>query len=108
MVLDVFCMVLIIGWVAQTPQMCGFLRWPILQWIGLCSYSIYLWQQLFTGLNSYYLYPPFKDINPVVGLALALLCGGLSYYLIERPTTRLGRKLVARRSEAATPAEVVA
>jgi peptidoglycan/LPS O-acetylase OafA/YrhL len=51
-----------------------------LKWVrhlGTISYSLYLWQQLFTG--------PYTHIVPL-NIALILLCAEASYFLVERPS----------------------
>lgn len=53
-----------------------------LAWLGTVSYSVYIWQELFMPFRS-----PFA-----LGIALPLFVLG-SYYLIERPFTRLGHRL---------------
>jgi peptidoglycan/LPS O-acetylase OafA/YrhL len=61
------------------------LSWRPLVAIGVVSYSVYIWQQLFTGrsgLPEWFLTWPTN----VVFIALAAL---LSYYLIERPCARI-------------------
>lgn len=49
---------------------------PWLRWFGVCSFSIYLWQQPF------YL----AKFPPLVGAVPAVLAGALSFYLIENPS----------------------
>jgi peptidoglycan/LPS O-acetylase OafA/YrhL len=60
--------------------------------LGTWSYSIYLWQEVFTlqrpGAEPYAWFP--------MNLALSLGVGVASYYLIERPLIGWGRKIVAR------------
>lgn len=51
----------------------------ILRKLGLWSFSIYLWQQIFYLSDL---------IEPLLSVALAIICGVLSYYLIERPSRR--------------------
>lgn len=67
----------------------GVLDTPLLAWIGRISYSLYLWQQLF-------LVPAWeKAIFPWgIGenVAAVLVCASASYYLIEKPMIRLGRR----------------
>ena len=84
----------------------NFLKWvrmvlesPPLQIVGLGSYSIYLWQQLFLARPSSYLEAPF----PVALLPVVVM---ISVYLVERPFIRIGRKLsrrVEQRSDPVTP-----
>lgn len=77
-----------------------FLEWAPLRWIGRISYSLYLWQQIFfTPIQA-----PFTTID-VPGIVPEWLrsfpwdvpavfaCACASYYLVERPLTRIGRKL---------------
>lgn len=55
------------------------------QWLGDCSYSLYLWHWPFTVMLVY-LDMQGHAAAIAVGLALTLLCGWLSYRLIETPT----------------------
>jgi peptidoglycan/LPS O-acetylase OafA/YrhL len=62
-----------------------------LRWLGRISYSLYLWQQLF-------LYPPWQP-KPLGwpqtlpwSLAATFACATASYYLVERPMIRVGRR----------------
>lgn len=66
-----------------------FLELSPVRWVGRVSYSIYLWQM------------PFFDRNGWLGshtgsvwlkIAALLAAASLSYYLIERPLIRLGRR----------------
>jgi len=66
-----------------------FLSLAPLAWLGTISYSVYLWQEAFMGFRNGY----------VIALGLPLCALG-SYYLIERPTTRLGHRLTSARAEA--------
>lgn len=62
------------GWFAD------FLSWKPLGKLGLCSFSLYLWQQPF------YLWMHRESwVSPLLALGLAVLCGLLSFYFIERP-----------------------
>lgn len=68
--------------------------------LGLWSYSIYLWQQVFTlqlpGAQPYAHFP--------LNLALSLSVGITSYYLIERPAHRWGRQMIPRAQRSANVA----
>jgi peptidoglycan/LPS O-acetylase OafA/YrhL len=68
-----------------------------LRWIGWISYSLYLWQQLFFGVN-FVGSPPGLVLlrQPPVNLAALLVCAAFSYYAIEKPFIRLGHKLAVR------------
>ena len=60
------------------------------QWIGRLSYSLYIWQMLF-------LVPYDRPLGIFQSFPLALVCAfacaAISYYLIERPSIRLGHRL---------------
>ena len=66
--------------------------YPLRQ-LGLWSYSLYLWQQPF------YMAVHREGLSPVVGVALGLLCGIASYYLVEQPA----RLYLNRRWDKAAP-----
>ena len=63
-----------------------------LQFLGMISYSLYLWQQLFTSSPAGYLAAPWLKFAP-----LMFVIAALSYYLVERPCIRLGKRIVAAR-----------
>lgn len=52
--------------------------YPLRQ-LGLWSYSLYLWQQPF------YMAVHYEGLSPYVGVALGIVCGIVSYYLVEKP-----------------------
>lgn len=58
------------------------LSWRPLVWVGVISYSIYVWQQPFTLLG------PHRLATIPLRLAGAMGAGILSYYFIERPCIR--------------------
>ncbi|MGD0840152.1 MAG: acyltransferase [Candidatus Acidiferrales bacterium] len=57
-----------------------FLNWRSMRHIGVISYGIYLWQQMFTGPNAFWV---------PLNIVLILACAELSYWLVERPSFRL-------------------
>lgn len=68
----------------------------VLAWFGVCSYSIYIWQQLFFFLIERHDVP-----IRLMGLGMALGIGTLSYYFYERPLRRWirnGETLQEKRS----------
>jgi peptidoglycan/LPS O-acetylase OafA/YrhL len=54
--------------------------------IGKLSYSLYIWQQLFTGGNA---------LAPWIALPAMFACALLSYRFIEQPSIRYGRRFIA-------------
>lgn len=81
--------------VARPSSLAGrVLEFPPLRWIGLISYSLYLWQEIF-----------FPGLPPALGLvqripwnfAAAFTAAACSYYLIERPMIRFGKTARKRR-----------
>jgi len=68
---------------------------------GAISYSVYLWQQLWM------LFPgapmPFPALQTFpANVAMAVICGIASYYIIEKPGIELGRRLIASASRPKT------
>jgi peptidoglycan/LPS O-acetylase OafA/YrhL len=64
-----------------------FLNNRVTSFLGVLSYSLYLWQQPFVNRNSDGWWAAFP-----VNLLLALACAMGSYYIVERPFLRMGRK----------------
>jgi len=60
------------------------------RYLGAISYSLYLWQQVFTGPAARY--ASVAWFTPLLALPVA----ALSYHFIEQPFVRLGRRLSAR------------
>jgi len=84
-----------IGLILMYSLECGgllrsFLCCGPVQAIGLTSYGIYLWQQLFTAPISLYSFAP--SAAPFF-LALLFVVVPLSYFFVEKPAMRLGKKL---------------
>jgi len=63
---------------------------PLAAWLGRLSYSLYLWQQLFTigQYNSWARLRVFP-INLIVSFVLA----SISYYFIEKPFLNLKERI---------------
>ena len=72
-----------------------------IQFFGLISYSLYLWQELFTGRPTDYGAAGWLLFCP-----LMIVVAMLSYYLVERPCARLAKRLGSTRTApvAAVPA----
>jgi peptidoglycan/LPS O-acetylase OafA/YrhL len=78
------------------------LEHPLAVRVGVLSYSLYLWQQLFLDRHAHAWFTVFP-----VNLALAFAAAALSYRLIEAPFLRLSEALRKRRSATARPVPAV-
>ena len=67
-----------------------FLNWKSIEFVGVLSYSLYLWQQLFLNRDSTAWVNTFPQ-NIVFAVAAALA----SYLLLEKPLLKLRRRLSA-------------
>jgi peptidoglycan/LPS O-acetylase OafA/YrhL len=84
---------LVLSTVIQPTSLLGrVLEWQPLRWIGTISYSLYLWQELFSPeLASEKAHGAFHYLQqPPWNVLAILICACLSRYLIEIPMTRLG------------------
>jgi peptidoglycan/LPS O-acetylase OafA/YrhL len=70
----------------------AILSWKPLCWVGVLSYSLYVWQQLFLAPKSP-LRPPFP-----LSLVCAFLAAILSYYFVEAPLRAKIRGFFRRRN----------
>ena len=64
-----------------------------MQWVGLVSYSAYLWQQLFTAPQQSYASSWGGAMLRFPLLLIPIVAA--SYYYVERPCIRLGRRISA-------------
>jgi peptidoglycan/LPS O-acetylase OafA/YrhL len=73
----------------------------LVQAVGLTSYGIYLWQELFTAPKRFYV-----GDGEIIPLLLPLMCVivPLSYFLIEKPAMRFGKSLSQRARLSREPA----
>jgi peptidoglycan/LPS O-acetylase OafA/YrhL len=80
------------------------LEWKPLRALGLISYSLYLWQMLFFTSTHQASFIPAAHSAVLVAIhnstllryGAALVCGTASYFWIERPLIRFGRRFVLR------------
>jgi peptidoglycan/LPS O-acetylase OafA/YrhL len=75
-----------------------FLETAPLRFVGRISYSLYLWQVLFLTRN--FTYPGaihHLQRSNIVAVACSFVCAVASYYLIEMPMIRFGRRFVVAR-----------
>jgi peptidoglycan/LPS O-acetylase OafA/YrhL len=82
-----------------------FLCWKPIQTVGLMSYGVYLWQQLFTAPAKFYTVSgrPLEHLAPLLFVIVPL-----SYVFVEKPAVRLGSELAARIRQRAVGREVAA
>jgi peptidoglycan/LPS O-acetylase OafA/YrhL len=81
----------------------GFVRRALanraLLWVGLVSYALYLWHAAviakLTSLGALTSFSPLGYISAALGASL--LVAAASFYAVERPALRLGRRLSRRR-----------
>ena len=67
---------------------------PRVRWLGRISYSLYVWQQLFLVGDVVPRPLPFGHWQELpLSLICILACATASYYFIEQPLIRLGRRL---------------
>jgi peptidoglycan/LPS O-acetylase OafA/YrhL len=67
-----------------------------LRWIGWISCSLYLWQQLFFGVNFVGSTPGLALLRrPPTNLLALLVCATFSHYVIEKPLICLSHKLAS-------------
>jgi peptidoglycan/LPS O-acetylase OafA/YrhL len=64
-----------------------------LAWVGRISYSLYLWQQAFAS-------PHLSLTSMPVRIAGLFAVAAASYYIIERPMIKVGRRILAKRKSA--------
>ena len=88
-----FCIGGVLLYVVQHPDgLAGrLLNNPVIRHVGVLSYSLYLWQQLFLGRELAML--PY-------GLIFLVLTAELSFWLVERPSLRLRGMLESTRPPA--------
>jgi peptidoglycan/LPS O-acetylase OafA/YrhL len=81
---------LVVGSLYGGSRIFAFLTWPPLVWIGQISYSLYLWQQLFTA-------PPqlYTATSPLLFSPLMFVAAAASYYWIELPCRRASKWLMS-------------
>jgi peptidoglycan/LPS O-acetylase OafA/YrhL len=88
--LDNLAILLLVLWSVYVPTpISNFLNSKILVQIGVLSYSLYIWQQLFLTTKLNFWVNQFPQ-----NLFVVFLIGFISYYLIEKPILRLKNKLV--------------
>ena len=98
--LELMCIAIIIiaAASASSPRLSAVLNWRPLMFIGVLSYSLYVWNPLFLNMQTHWILNVFP-LN-FIGLFAA---GAFSYYLIERPVLRLKERLRRRATPINSP-----
>jgi peptidoglycan/LPS O-acetylase OafA/YrhL len=98
--LELVCIAIIIiaAVSASSPKLSAVLNWRPLMYIGVLSYSLYVWNPLFLNAEMHWMLNVFP-LN-FIGLFAA---GAFSYYLIERPVLRLKEHLRGRATPIKSP-----
>jgi peptidoglycan/LPS O-acetylase OafA/YrhL len=88
--LNSICLSVILLYVVRRPETAAgrILNTPVLRHIGVISYSLYLWQQIFTTNYGLRFFP--WNVPAIFAAA------ELSYWLVERPALRLRERLESR------------
>jgi peptidoglycan/LPS O-acetylase OafA/YrhL len=82
------CIILLLFWCVNIQsKVSDFLNSKVLIQIGLLSYSIYIWQQLFMNGKTHFWFNKFP-----LNIFLALIVAVISYYLVEKPILRLKKR----------------
>ncbi len=93
--LTVYPMLIIATVLHPKSVMCRLLEWAPVRFLGRISYSLYLWQQLFSNGEEV---PAAHSLYSHVLLCwcLSFACAIASYYLIETPLIRRGHRVAKR------------
>jgi peptidoglycan/LPS O-acetylase OafA/YrhL len=94
---EAVCIGLVLAYVVSRPASWPgkFLNLRIVRHVGVISYSLYLWQQMFTGPET------ARGGGFPINLVLILGCAELSYWMIERPSIRWRMKFRGNGAPAA-------
>jgi len=91
-ILDGLCIVILLFWCIYIPsKISAILNSKVLVQIGILSYSLYVWQELFLFSNrKFHFWFNQFPLNIFLVFAIAFI----SYYLIERPILHLKKRFV--------------
>ena len=77
---------------------------PVMLFIGRISYSLYIWQQLFLGPSTH---PIFRSPAALIlKFPIVLLVACLSFYFVERPLIRYGRRFIKKQQNTLEDANI--
>jgi peptidoglycan/LPS O-acetylase OafA/YrhL len=82
------CGIIVLYTISHPHNFVGrFLNNRIIAHIGIISYSLYLWQQLFTANERFGWFP--------LNIVMIFICAELSYFLVEKPSFAIRDKFFA-------------
>jgi peptidoglycan/LPS O-acetylase OafA/YrhL len=82
------CILILIFWLIYVPsKVADFFNIKAMVHLGLLSYSIYVWQQLFLNGGTHFWFNRFPQNIPII-FAVAYI----SYYLVEMPVLKLKKR----------------
>lgn len=89
--LDGLLIMWLLLWTVRQPATRAgrFLNWRPLTWIGVLSYSLYLWQTLLLHSGNEQVLGFARHLPVAVGILLVFAAGAASFYLVERPMLAL-------------------
>ncbi len=86
--LNSLCIILLLFWCVNVPsKVADFLNTKVMIEIGILSYSLYIWQQLFLTTTIHYWFNQFPQ-----NIFLVFIVASISYYGIEKPILQLKAK----------------
>jgi peptidoglycan/LPS O-acetylase OafA/YrhL len=92
--IEAFCIAFSMLWLVRNPKspLGRALNWGPVKFIGVMSYSLYLWQtvMLHPGNHTVFGRYPFN-------LAYIFACASFSYFLVERPSLKLREHFIKRK-----------
>ncbi len=84
----------ILLWQSMTfPALFPFLNWKLIRWLGVLSYSVYIWQQLFCSQPAWFGGSHLSFMSFPWYIPAALATAIASYYCLEKPLLGLRSKL---------------
>lgn len=94
--LDNAAIAYLLFYLVRNPLSIGgrILNWRPMVHLGVLSYSLYLWQQLFLGPGI---------AHPILGIFCALACSEISWHIVERPSLKLRDLMVGKLGKRRSP-----
>jgi peptidoglycan/LPS O-acetylase OafA/YrhL len=88
--------VVIISLLVPKAPLSRFLSLKLFVWVGVISYSLYLWHESAFSCVHYFIQEPF-GLYTVLAISFAFVPATLSYYLVEKRGLRLKSRFEVRR-----------